>query len=265
MLKVDDIITPDKFISLAHNCLSERRNSGIELIPDRNIFFVKTDYISQFHQQYLPHINYEFVLITHDADNPVTEQYLPILQNRFLVKWFGMNCHILHNKLQPIPIGIANECWPHGNKQTLLDAANQELKDKSNLVYLNFNKETNLKQRQDVASILKNLKGIFFEHQKLTYKDYLNKLTTYKFVISPPGNSVDCHRIWESIYIGTIPIALKSIPMVYFKDCPILFIDRWEDLYEVDLEEKYNTIIQKSCIKSQFSFYREQILKTAKK
>jgi hypothetical protein len=130
---------------------------------------------------------------------------------------------------------------------------------------LNFNKETNLKQRQDVASILKNLKGIFFEHQKLTYKDYLNKLTTYKFVISPPGNSVDCHRIWESIYIGTIPIALKSIPMVYFKDCPILFIDRWEDLYEVDLEEKYNTIIQKSCIKSQFSFYREQILKTAKK
>jgi hypothetical protein len=265
MLTVDDIITPDKFISLAHNCLSERRNSGIELIPDRNIFFVKTDYISQFHQQYLPHINYEFVLITHDADNPVTEKYLPILQNRFLKKWFGMNCHILHDKLQSIPIGIANECWPHGNKQVLLDTANRVLKDKLNLIYSNFTKETNLSQRQNVALILKDLKDIFLEHQKLSYKDYLNKISTYKFIISPPGNSVDCHRIWESIYIGTIPIVLKSVPMVYFKDCPILFIDKWEDLYEVDLEEKYNTIIQKSRMKSQFSFYREQILKTAKK
>jgi hypothetical protein len=263
MLKVDDIITPDKLISLAHNCLSERRNSGIQLTPNCNIFFVKTDYINQFYQQYLPHINYEFVLITHDADNPVTEQYLPILQNRFLKKWFGMNCHVIHDKLQPVPIGIANECWPHGDKQALLDTANHEQKNKKGLVYSNFTKETNLNQRQDVALILKDLKNIFFENQKLPYKDYLNTLATYKFVISPPGNSIDCHRIWESIYIGTIPIVLKSVPMVYFKNCPILFIDKWEDLYEVDLEEKYYTIIQKSRIKSLFSFYREQILKTA--
>jgi hypothetical protein len=265
MLTVDDIITPDKFISLAHNCLSERRNSGIQLTPDRNIFFVKTDYINQFYQQYLPHINYEFVLITHDADNPVNEQHIPILQNRFLKKWFGMNCHIIHEKLQPIPIGIANECWPHGDKQALLDTANKKIRSKGKYIYSNFTKETNLNQRQDVALILKNHKDVFFESQKLTYKDYLDKLSTYKFIISPPGNSVDCHRIWESIYVGTIPIVLKSVPMVYFKDCPIFFIEKWEDLYNVDLEEKYYTIIQKSCVKSQFSFYRERILKIANK
>lgn len=262
MLKVDDIITPDKFISLAHNCLSERRNSGIELIPDRNIFFVKTDYINQFYQQYLPHINYEFVLITHDADNPVNEQFIPILQNRFLKKWFGMNCHILHEKLQPIPIGIANECWPHGDKQILLDTANQQIISKTGLIYSNFNKDTNLNQRQDVNTTLKDLKDIFLDKEKRSYRDYLKTLASHKFVISPPGNSVDCHRIWESVYIGTIPIVLKSVPMVYFKDCPILFINDWKDLFEVDLEKKYNTIISKSKEKSCFSFYRNLITST---
>lgn len=258
MLKVDDIITPDKFISLAQNCLSERRNSGIQLFQDRKIFFVKTDYIKQFYQQYLPHINYDFVLITHDADNPVTQEYLPILENRFLKKWFGMNCHFIHDKLQPIPIGIANECWPHGDKQAILDIANSST-TKTKLIYSNFDKNTNTIQREDVNKILNKLNGLNIETKKLPYKDYLQTLASHKFVISPPGNSIDCHRIWESIYVGTIPVVLKSVPMIYFKDCPILFINQWEDLYNVDFENMYNTIKQKPSVKSKFGFYRNLI------
>lgn len=261
MLKVDDIITPDKFISLAHNCMSERRNSGIQINTDKNIFFVKTDYIQEFRQRYLPYINYNFVLITHDADTPVNEQCLPILQNQFLKKWFGMNCHIIHDKLQPIPIGIANECWPHGNKQALLDTTNKII-EKTGLIYSNFDQGTNIDQRHNVNIILKNLPGLYIETNKKRYNEYLETLASYKFVISPPGNSIDCHRIWESIYVGTIPIVLKSIPMVYFKDCPILFIDKWEDLYNIDMESKYATLKQKNRTKAFFNFYRTLIQQT---
>jgi hypothetical protein len=257
MLTVDDIITPDKFISLAHNCMSERRNSGIQISPEKNIFFVKTDHIFEFQQHYLPHINYNFVIITHDADAPVNEQCLPILNNTFLKRWFGMNCHIIHDKLQPIPIGIANECWPHGDKQSVLDAINNNIK--TGLIYSNFNQATNTNQRQGVNDILKTLPGLFVDTNKKKYRDYLKVLSSYKFVISPPGNSIDCHRIWESIYVGTIPIVLKSVPMVYFKDCPILFIDKWDDLYNIDMESKYNNLQLKANIKSKFSFYRDLI------
>lgn len=259
MLIVDDIITPEKVISLAQNCLSERRNCGVHLDPSRNIFFVKTDYINDFCNRYLPHINYDFVLLTHDSDNPITENYLPILNHSRLIKWFGMNCHILHDKLQPIPIGIANECWPHGDKQSLLDIANDTSISKTGLIYSNFNKSTNLNQRHDVNNILKDIKDLYIETNKKTYKEYLYTVKQHKFIISPPGNSVDCHRIWESIYVGTVPIVLKSVPMVYFKDCPILFINDWKDLFEVDLEEKYNTIINKSKEKACFNFYRNLI------
>lgn len=259
MLTIKDIVTPDKFISLAKSCISERRNCGFRVDPKDSIVFVKIDYIRQFYEQYLPHINYPFVLITHDSDNPINENYIPILQNPFLLKWFGMNCHIIHEKLQPIPIGIANECWPHGDKQSLLDVANTE-QEKTGLIYSNFSESTNINQRQNVNGILKNLDGVYIEKDKKSYKDYLQTTKTYKFILSPPGNSTDCHRVWESIYVGTIPIVLKSIPMVYFKDCPILFVDKWEDLYTIDLEEKYSTIIQRSNKKAQFSFYRQLIL-----
>jgi hypothetical protein len=261
MLTVDDIITPDKFISLAQNCMSERRNSGIILSPDKNIFFVKTDYIQEFQHKFLPNINYNFVLITHDADNPVQEQHIPILNNCFLKKWFGMNCHIIHDKLQPIPIGIANESWPHGNKQTLLDTANNE-NQKTGLIYSNFDQNTNLNQRCNVNDALKDVSGIYIEKNKLNYQNYLETLAAFKYVISPPGNSTDCHRIWESIYVNTIPIVLKSVPMLYFKDCPILFINQWSDLHNLDLDNIYYDITKKSKTKSKFSFYRKLIQET---
>ena len=47
--------------------------------------------------------------------------------------------------------------------------------------------------------------------------------------------------------------------MVYFKDSPILFIDKWEDLYNIDMESKYINLQLKTNTKSKFSFYRDLI------
>jgi len=260
MLTVDDIITPDKFISLSTNCFSEKKPIQLELTSNKNIFFIKTDFLNRFIETVLPSITFDFKLITHDADLPVTNKYLSILDNPHLIKWYGMNCHIIHKKLQPIPIGIANECWPHGDKHSLLEVANNP-SFKQGLVYSNFQKSTNIQDRSNVNNILQNLQGLDIETKTLTYRKYLEKLNTYKFCISPPGNSVDCHRVWESIYVGTIPIVLKSIPMVFFKDCPILFINTWTDLLTMDLEKEYDIIKNKNNEKAKFSFYRDLILK----
>jgi hypothetical protein len=255
----ENIITPDKILELANNCIS-RYKTDIVLTPDRNIFFVKPDYLHNFIQAVLPKINYNFILLTHDSDIPITNDYKQILENPYLIKWFGMNCHILHNKLQPIPIGMANEIWPHGNKDTMIKIV-QENNKKENLIYCNFDPNTNLSARTYTLSIIKKFHFIDFETTKLDYENYLRKLSTYKYVISPPGNSVDCHRIWEAIYLGVIPVVLKSIPMAYFKDCPILFLNDWTDLTVDLLEEKYNFIKQKPITKSDYLFYKEQILK----
>ena len=50
------------------------------------------------------------------------------------------------------------------------------------------------------------------------------KLSYYKFAICPEGNGVDCHRIWECIYLGVVPIIIDSIQMSFFKYLHIYWI-----------------------------------------
>ena len=50
------------------------------------------------------------------------------------------------------------------------------------------------------------------------------------FCISPPGNGVDCHRVWECLYLKTIPIIRYDDCYNQFKHLPILFIDDWNSV-----------------------------------
>jgi hypothetical protein len=65
------------------------------------------------------------------------------------------------------------------------------------------------------------------------------------------------------MYVYTIPICKKSIPLVSFKDCPIMFINSWREVTSEYLEEKYDTIIAKDSTKSDFNYYKNVILELA--
>jgi hypothetical protein len=61
-------------------------------------------------------------------------------------------------------------------------------------------------------------------------EEFLHHLLTHRFVLCPPGNGVDTHRMWEVLAAGSIPIVLRSQAMMPFKDLRILFVDRYEDV-----------------------------------
>jgi len=249
----ENIITSDKFIDISHNIIS-RQKTFINHSPEKNIFFVKTDFLEFFISNILPQIYYPFYLITHESDFEVPGRFTNLLNHPKLIRWFGMNVHLIHNKLQPIPIGLACSLWPHGNLDILLSIINKNNK-KTNLVYCNFKTDTNSIEREKPLIALQAQNFITFDFVHKPFKEYLDILSTYKYVISPPGNSTDCHRVWESIYLKTIPICLKSIPMVYFKDLPILFVDDWSDITEDLLQEKYEKLKNKSYDKADFKHY----------
>lgn len=254
-MNTESIITSDKFLSLANNYIS-RKKTFIDIKKENNIFFIKTDYLDFFVSNILPKINFPFVLITHESDFAVPGNYSNILDSPYLLKWFGMNCHVIHPKLQPIPIGVANEEWPHGNKETIVDVANMN-SIKNGLIYCNYDISTNTSERTAALHALNNKTFITKDFTKHSFKQYLEIVAKHKFIISPPGNSVDCHRIWESIYLGTIPVCLKSVPLVYFKDSPILFVDSWDQITEDFLMNNYEKITKQNKLKSTFNHYTE--------
>lgn len=254
----EDIITGNAFKNLADDFLDEEK-TYIDITKKPKIIFLKTDWIELFKMKVLPKINYKFKLITHNSDRPAPSGSIDLLNDSRLIKWYGMNCHFNHPKLQPIPIGIANEKWPHGNKDVLLEVIRADI-PKTKLCYSNFDLTTNHIRRPEIFQIIQTKDFIDIDTQKHNYKDYLTKLKSYKYVISPPGNSIDCHRVWEAIYLEVIPIVEKHLAMDYFYDLPILFVNSFNEITEEFLIKNYSSTLQKSKTLAFMQFYKNTIL-----
>lgn len=56
---------------------------------------------------------------------------------------------------------------------------------------------------------------------------YLREVHRSKFVVSPPGTGEDCHRTWECVLLGAIPIVSNSTLWPLFSKAPTLVTDDW--------------------------------------
>lgn len=186
--------------------------------------FCYTHRLDQFMQS-LPFLQNPFILVSHNSDDHVTEKYLPLLQYPKLLFWHAQNLLLSHPKLGHLPIGLANSMWPHGNQETLAAVVEQAY-EKTHSIFFGFSLHTNPSERIPCYEALKD---------KLTwqptvgFQQYLETIATYKYAICPPGNGVDCHRIWECLYLGVIPILLRS-PFTERLPFPCYIVDRWEEL-----------------------------------
>ena len=68
--------------------------------------------------------------------------------------------------------------------------------------------------------------------------EYRNKLNDSYFIISPPGNGIDCHRTWEALYHNTIPVIEKKYYLFSHINLPILTVDKLEEFLNYSKEKK---------------------------
>jgi hypothetical protein len=47
------------------------------------------------------------------------------------------------------------------------------------------------------------------------------------FVVSPEGAGFDCHRTWEALLLGCIPIVKRSLVTDLLERLPVLIVDEW--------------------------------------
>jgi len=231
-------ITGNKFKKISHYSYdeygfikqTEPQNNEILKI------FVKIDYVHNFFNRKQER---KYILITHNGDLSVDSNYLRYLDDPNLIKWYGQNIMLNHPKLVSIPIGIANESWPHGDEKIFNKVIDQNIK-KERLIYANFDVSTNRQERNYCLSELKE-KGIEI-NSKLPFKEYLQEIAKSYFVISPNGNGIDCHKTWEALYLGAIPIVTKSINTDFYSDYPLMIIKDWLSVdlnnFTVDLYNK---------------------------
>ena len=93
---------------------------------------------------------------------------------------------------------------------------------------------------------------------------YLEDIKMSKFVFCPRGNGIDTHRIWETLYMGSIPVVkYEEYTHSLFRDLPILFIENWSEISDVFLHNKYEEYNKKNwnLDKLKIDFWKNFILK----
>jgi hypothetical protein len=74
----------------------------------------------------------------------------------------------------------------------------------------------------------------------------------YCFVLSPRGAGLDCHRTWEALAIGVIPIMLSSSIDDLFYDLPVLIVESWSMINKEFLQTQYEKI-HKKILENQYN------------
>ena len=94
---------------------------------------------------------------------------------------------------------------------------------------------------------MKNLANNGIINETMETKTYYETLGNYKFVISPEGNGIDCHRHYEALIYGCIPI-IEDNPIIRAKygNVPILWTVDYSEITEEYLELIYNEMLNKT-------------------
>ena len=86
-------------------------------------------------------------------------------------------------------------------------------------------------------------------------------LHSHTFVLCPQGNGLDTHRLWETLYVNSIPVVRKNINNKFYTDLPICIINDWHELNEDFLKKEFIRInkLKHNLDKLDFNFWKNKI------
>lgn len=182
------------------------------------------------------------VIVLHNSDYPVSYA-LSLFNNKLIFEKFediiifSQNVDIRHPRIIALPIGLENSEWfTELNKKEKIMQKHKKPAEKKTLCMARFNTATHVSR----APVLK-----YFADQPWcdtsasingqNFDEYLESLSSSIFSICPRGNGIDTHRLWESLYVNTIPIVEKCVNTDNFY-APIIRVEKFRDVTEESLQ-----------------------------
>lgn len=195
----------------------------------------------------------KFVLVTGDCDIcvptdvfPNESDFIEFIENPKLLHWYSQNCVGKHKKLSQIPIGLdyhtmsmGDHSWgpkmsPVKQEEMLKQIAQtaQPFWNRTNGCYANFQFLMTTRFSYDRGDAINKVPSdlVYYEPTKTTRENCWITQATYAFVLSPHGNGLDCHRTWEALCLGCIPIVKTSPLDPLYTGLPVLIVSEWSDI-----------------------------------
>ena len=226
-------------------------------VEDGDSVYVCTTAVSTFAHVFLPRLKNQITLVTGDADESVP--YITgadaILASPYIVRWFTQNCIGVHPKLRHMPIGMDYHTLSHGgnpawggqrssvdqdNDIHILRESSPHFSERERKCYTTFHFELGRGDRHEAYnSIPKEL--VYYEPTHVPRAESHAKQAKYAFVVSPYGGGPDCHRTWEALALGCIPIVKSCGLDPLFADLPVLLVKSWGDVTQELLDKQWKS------------------------
>ena len=226
--------------------------------------YICSDLLRFFVNKILPNLIHTFVLVSGDSDLCVPkeallkQEALALLSSKLLIKWYTQNSRVeKNNKIIQMPIGLdyhtilryPNCTWrlpeegtlPKEQEKILINIIKEAVPffERTPKIYSHFTVSNDRFDQRQIA--LDNIPSELLEintnviPRTKTWKNMIN----YTFVLCPAGMGLDCHRTWEALCLGCIPIVCVKEFKTLFNNLPVLIVDDWSKVTKELLE---NTI-----------------------
>lgn len=232
-------------------------------VSQNSCVYVCPQALPNFVKYLLPTITVPFTLLTNNSDKTLPDDYPTesnvILESPFLKHWFSQNFILDHPKVTRVPIGVDYHSlkadppkfkWlTHIPQQHVLGIKKSPINQEGDLLncralskpfwereikaYANFQflLETRYAKTDRVNAYYTIPKDIvYYQPTRTTRNVCWGNMIHYAFVISPHGNGLDCHRTWESLALGCIPIVKSSGIDPVFEELPVWIVKEWNEV-----------------------------------
>ena len=245
-------VTGDSFRALADHIHDETSliDPGKVMIGD--VVFVSNPFLLSYLKNVHPRIKFPYVLIEHNGDENVDKEITDLLDEK-IVRFYAQDVVAYHPKITPIPLALENlHIYVNGMTRDLNRLERRIRKNppiRKNRIFFQFSIGTNPAERGPALEYFSKHPCMETVKYFLPPRIHWKKLSTYKFVASPPGHAIESCRTWEAMHMRTVPIIKDFPPSRYFAEIglPVWVLKDWKELEEYDdkkLADKYEEFMK---------------------
>jgi hypothetical protein len=225
-----------------------------------------TDMVPQFVREHLPRRSTPFTLVTGDSDlavvaGPIAERVLDALTSHpMLVAWYAQNRVLKHPKLHSMPIGLdchtlsplegGGRTHPWGPRRVPVEQERQlvqigrsagSIAAKEPRAFCNWHFAIERGDRRECRRRV-DPSAVSYQSDFTTRDASWRMNTRFAFTMSPAGAGLDCHRTWEALLLGSIPVVLRSPLDELFTQLPVVIVDDWSEVTPARLRSELDRI-----------------------
>ena len=218
------------------------------------VVYLCTDMVPQFVHEHLPRRSTPFTLVTGDSDlavaaGPIAERVLDALTSHpMFVAWYAQNRVFKHPKLHSMPIGLdyhtlsllegGGRDHPWGARRVPVDQERQlaqigrsagSIAAKEPRAFCNWHFAIERGDRRECRRRV-DPSAVSYQSDLATREASWRMNTRCAFTLSPAGAGLDCHRTWEALLLGSIPVVLRSPLDELFARLPVVIVDDWSEV-----------------------------------